>query len=311
MEGPIGGLGAQLQLEIPPGIGEQVSSMRPSSARYSFGTSTRQNRMNLAMPEFKYSDVDRLGRETPGAVYDLPAAVGTAPTTVFGTGPRVADHSTRYPDSSVDLAFATVDSQKVKYPTARNFLFGTEARDEIKNAEILKRHPQAGMLKESPGCIYDPDDTRARPMSAPLWTMRPKTPIQASRPQTSERVGPNSYRAQEAIGTQPLSTKKTGRASSFSRAARFPTSRRDGDGDGGGEGPPPSSMGRQVDGRFKSQPCCGFGSGTRDKRSRTAYLQVQKDMGPRGNMAPPHLEHPRVARQQEIIRYGSNRPKIQ
>lgn len=266
--------------------------------------------MNLALPEFKYSDVDRLGRETPGAVYDLPATVGTAPTMVFPTGPRVADHGTKYPDSSVDLAFATVDSQKVKFPSARTMLFGTEARDEIKNSEILKRHPQAGMLRESPGCIYDPDDTCARPMSAPLWTMRPKTNMVTSRPQTSERVGPNTYRTQEAIGNQPLSTKKTGRSSSFGRASRFPKARPDND--GGGEGYcPNSAMGRQVDGRFKSQPRCGFGTGTRDNRSRTAYLQTAKDQGPKGKMAPARCEHPKIARQQEIIRYGSNRPKIQ
>merc|ERR1719230_1704360 len=194
------GPGGQLHLEIPPGIGEQPSSMRPSSARFSFGTSTRDQRKNLALPEFKNTDVDRLGRETPGAVYDLPNTVGMAPTMVFPTGPRVAENAKKYPDSSVDLAFATVDSQRVKYENPRHAVFGTEARDEIKNSEILVRHPQAGMLKESPGCIYDPDDTCARPRSAPLWTMRPKTPVQGSRPQTGERVGPNSYRCQEAIG---------------------------------------------------------------------------------------------------------------
>lgn len=299
-------------LEIPPGIGEQPSSMRPSSARYSFGTSTRADRTRVAIPHTrgnaKKDDVDRIGRTSPGAIYDIPEMLGRAPTNVFGTQPRETTARYQYPDSSTDLSYGVVDSQKVKFRSARRAVMGTEPRDEIRNAEILARDPDAGKLKESPGAIYEPDDTKARPNSAPLWTMRPKTPINEGRTATGTRVGPNSYRTQEAIGPQVSSKKKTARSSSFGRASRFPTTKKQTG--GADDGDAISSMGRQVNGRYKSHPSCSFGSSTREHTARTAFLQVAKDMGPRGKMAPPRVEHPNIAPQREFIDFGSKTPRF-
>eukprot|EP00435_Cladocopium_sp_Y103_P006756 s2046_g2.t1 len=70
---------------------------------------------------------------------------------------------TNYPDSSVDLTCATVDSQKVKFPGSAQACFGTEMRMGIKNAEILVTNPNLMLGMESPGAAeYSPSQEAVR-----------------------------------------------------------------------------------------------------------------------------------------------------
>eukprot|EP00913_Durusdinium_trenchii_P003179 g2939.t1 len=68
-----------------------------------------------------------------------------------------------YPDSSVDLTCATVDSQKVKFAGSAHACFGSEMRMGIQNAEILVTNPNLMLGMESPGAAeYSPQEDAIR-----------------------------------------------------------------------------------------------------------------------------------------------------
>lgn len=67
----------------------------------------------------------KVGTVTPGPVYHVPSTVGKAPSFSFGSDVR--KHSgKKYPDSSVDLIGATVDTQKVKFHRTPQVHLGSE-----------------------------------------------------------------------------------------------------------------------------------------------------------------------------------------
>lgn len=85
-----------------------------------------------------------------GPIYGVPSTVGSAAKFTFG-GVDAAKQRSRTVESSVDLLGVIVDNQKFKYPSAKGVLFGTDSKDNIRNATILRNHPQAFYGVHSPG----------------------------------------------------------------------------------------------------------------------------------------------------------------
>jgi hypothetical protein len=274
-------------------IGHQASSLRPSSAGFSFGRSSR-------------SRLADAGKDSPGPVYLTPEAIGSAPTSVFGTASARAPNHYPYPPSSVDLlrSARSVDHADLKFPSARGTVFGTEMRGDVKNAEVLRNSPEAGYGKAGPGFVYNPNDKPARPKSAPVYTMRARTPIHQNRSSTPNRVAPNSYRSEVAIGVQHESKKKTAPRSTFSRSDRFGKSKESSGDVSMQTAPIISCFGNQKVSGFKSQPSAGFGSATRESRGKSGNHCSGKDGGPAGRMGPPRMPHPKTAPIKEQIRFG-------
>eukprot|EP00397_Hematodinium_sp_SG-2012_P025091 GEMP01026186.1.p1 GENE.GEMP01026186.1~~GEMP01026186.1.p1 ORF type:complete len:279 (+),score=39.23 GEMP01026186.1:45-881(+) len=272
--------------QCPPAIGEQPSSLRRSASSSVFSTASRASRLKCGDIAQRKSTADLYARQSPGAIYDLPLWLGTAPTTRMA--PLPTSQSRRVLRDGEVVLTEPPDSQPFKYMRTPQFIF-TGRSDYIGSAKQL-------------GGLYDPDDAAcSRPASAPCWTMRPRTPIQGHRPQTPSSLGPNTYRPAVCIGKQALSTRKTAPAPRFSSAPRFrphPNNT-----DGAVKINLPSTMGKQVDGRYKSGPSFGFGSSTRDGRSRTGY---SAEKGPCGAQKA-RISHPKVAPQKEIIQWGSVR----
>lgn len=276
-------------------IGPQASSLRPSSAGYSFGRASRDR-------------IKEHGKDSPGPVYLIPEGIGSAPTSVFGSGPARSPNHYPYPPSSVDLlrSARSVDHADLKFPSARGTIFGTEMRGDIKNAAVLAHSPEAGYGKSGPGFVYNPNDKSARPKSAPVYTMRQRTPIMHNRPQTPNRVGPNSYRAETAIGVQRDSKKKTAPRSTFSRSDRFGRQQESMGDVSMQTAPIISCFGNQKVSGFKSGPSVGFGTATRESRGKAGNHVSAKDGGPAGRMGPPRMPHPKTAPIKEQIRFGFN-----
>merc|ERR1712166_1374064 len=122
----------------------------------------------------------------------------------------------KYPDTSVDLTSAVVDSQKNKYHTTKGVHFGTEQKDSMKNSVLLKAHPQANIGMQSPGPFaYDPKDKDVTRPTEPKFSLGSKTKILSTSVQTPRNVGPGSYPPTTAMGEQPSSSKKSQPSWSF------------------------------------------------------------------------------------------------
>lgn len=274
-------------------IGPQASSLLVSSSGFTF---SRAQRAGMGA-----------GKDSPGPVYTIPDTMGSASTSVFGTGPQRSSNAYPYPPSSVDLTLATgADPADLRFHSARGTVFGTEARGESRNAELLRCSPETGYGKFGPGFVYNPNDRPARPKSAPAYSIRTRTQAGAVRPQTPNRVGPNSYRQAGSIGPQTDSRKKTAPRSTFGRADRFGKTKQ-AEGDVAMQtAPVMSCFGRQNVAGYRSQPSVGFGTATRSNRDRTSAVMGNKDGGPVANMLPPRMPHPKTAPVKEQIRYGFN-----
>eukprot|EP00929_Paragymnodinium_shiwhaense_P034795 TRINITY_DN18890_c0_g1_i1.p1 TRINITY_DN18890_c0_g1~~TRINITY_DN18890_c0_g1_i1.p1 ORF type:complete len:309 (+),score=54.97 TRINITY_DN18890_c0_g1_i1:116-1042(+) len=274
-------------------LGRQQDSSKPSQPAYSFGTGQRDVARNKVYMSVKH-DKKKAILNSPGPVYSVPSTVGDAPRFGFGTDDQRKHDKAKYPDSSVDLTGATVDSQKVKFPTTPRVHFGTESRMNTKNAEILRAHPGLGLGMESPGALeYSPDETKITGV-APQYSFGPKAGVESqgqkpcvrlTLPLTSvpRHVGPGSHQQPSALGEQPTSARPSAPSWGFGSAskdsARKNADRRLLDSD-----PHFSSLGKQVVSSARSAPQCGFGTSTREHTARTQLMISAGDVGPIAKM---------------------------
>lgn len=281
-----------------PSIGKQDNSQKKTAPAHAFGTCSRERRQKVFMG--KELETTKCTMNSPGPVYSLATSVGEGAQYGFGTAPQRLHGRAKYPDTSVDLTGATVDSQKCKFPTTKGVVFGTEQVGEMKNAVLLKSHPQASYGKASPGpTAYTPRDKDVTKVSEPKFSLGEKTKILSAKSQTPRNVGPGSYPPPTSMGGQPSSGKKSMPSWSFGNSKRMPPLRKsDAVLD---PNPELSAFGSQVSSSKKSAASYGFGTATREHKAKTFLVQTGLDTGPRGQWPTPRQHHPVLATEKEII----------
>jgi len=282
-------------------MGKQDNSQKKTASSYSFGSCSRDRH---AEKVFMSEDHERrkATMASPGPVYSIPSAVGEGPGYGFGTAPQREHGRAKYPDTSVDLTGATVDSQKNKFHTTKNVHFGTEQKDNMKNSVLLKTHPQACMGLVSPGPFaYDPKDKDVTRPKEPRYSLGEKTKILSTQAQTPRNVGPGSYPPTKAMGEQASSSKRSQPSWSFGNSARMPPLKKSDE--VLDPNPELSSFGKQVVSSKKSSAHYGFGTATREHKAKTFLVQLGLDKGPRNEWATPRQYHPKLATEKELLRH--------
>eukprot|EP00439_Symbiodinium_sp_Y106_P049975 s2961_g6.t1 len=289
-------------------VGRQTNSKKETCPAYSFGTSSREVFLSP-----KLTPRAKAGLVSPGPIYDVPTSVGNGPgpggaesvedlftplQSLFRpSNPKLPSQKeeqrphiggAQYPDSSVDLTCAVVDSQKVKFGGPSFVRFGTESRAVYKNAEVLVTNPNLMLGMESPGAFFCLDFGERMPFT--------KTPPRLMLPVTGtpRSVGPASHRQPAGIGRQPLSARRS--SPSWSLGGSTMPSKND-EGPMLDTAPQYSCLGRQVNSTSKTSANCTFGKATREKRSRMTMCMTKTDRGPAGAMTKQqfHLDLPRTA----------------
>eukprot|EP00747_Dinoflagellata_sp_TGD_P200443 gnl/TRDRNA2_/TRDRNA2_73853_c0_seq1.p1 gnl/TRDRNA2_/TRDRNA2_73853_c0~~gnl/TRDRNA2_/TRDRNA2_73853_c0_seq1.p1 ORF type:complete len:312 (+),score=21.89 gnl/TRDRNA2_/TRDRNA2_73853_c0_seq1:85-1020(+) len=279
-------------------IGLQKNSLRPSSARYSIPRAPR-----------KYLDEPEV---SPGPIYDCRTVKEEGRSTVIGTGPQIT-YLKPYPyQDMTDSPDAKIpDNAELRFRAAPRATFGYEERaGKVLRGDLARVSPEHSLGVESPGFVYNPDDRKVRPRSAPSYTMRGRGGPEAgnsrgggasSRTATPSKVAPNSYRHEAALGKQIDSRRKTARSSSFSRAERFPAPKQS-TGDLTAECVSvDSSFGRQRVAGRNSAPSAAFGYATRAGEARRPPVCIAADRPASARMGPPRMPHPPLSSRQEQI----------
>jgi hypothetical protein len=285
-----------------PSIGKQDSSQKPTAPAHSFGSCSRDRQHHKVFLSEDH-ETRKATMYSPGPVYSIPSAVGEGPSYGFGTAPQRHHGRAKYPDTSVDLTGATVDSQSCKFHATKGVVFGTEQKAETNNTVLLKTHPQAHFGKESPGpTAYTPRDKDVTRQTEPRYSLGEKTKILSTKAQTPRNVGPGSYPPTASMGEQPSSAKKSMPSWSFGNSKRMPPLRKsDAVLD---PNPDLSAFGQQVLSGKKSSAYFGFGTATRDHKAKTFLVQTPLDKGPRATMPTPRQHHPKLAPEKEIIKHS-------
>mmetsp|Transcript_49109 Transcript_49109/g.92048 ORF Transcript_49109/g.92048 Transcript_49109/m.92048 type:complete len:310 (+) Transcript_49109:83-1012(+) len=295
-------------------VGRQMDSKKETCPAYSFGTSSREVAAMKVFVSPKLTLRAKAGLNSPGPVYDVPTSVGVGPGYAFPQEeqrPHIG--GAQYPDSSVDLTCALVDSQKVKFGGPAYVRFGTESRNSHKNAEILVTNPNLMLGKESPGAAeYSPQDkpiVRQQPKYS-FGPVEERVPFSKTTPRlmlpatgTPRTVGPASHRMPAGIGRQPQSARRSSPAWSISGSVM--PSKYD-EGPMLDTAPQYSCLGKQVVSTSKTSANCAFGKSTREKRTRMAMCMTQPDRGPAGDMVKQrfHADLPKTALAPAAKRYG-------
>jgi hypothetical protein len=292
-------------------VGPQRSSLRSTSARYSFPRSARLAEERAA----------RLGEETPGpGLYDYASALkgvsvvmGTARSdrgSVATSGKHQQEQSHARDDEYED---DVPDTGRFRFNAPPRPTFGHEERGgKVMDSELLRSCPDHGYGTNSPGLVYSPDDSRVRPRSAPSFTMRKReAAANQQRSSTPSKVAPGSYAGarEDAIGVQRTSRRRSASASSFGRADRFSAPK-------SASGTltdecysAPSDFGDPRTGRRSSASHATFGKSTREAASRAGVRRSAGDRPVGAKISRPNLPHPPVAPRKEILRYGDNLSK--
>lgn len=302
-------------------IGRQADSKKETCPAYSIGTEgyTGQGYREVqAMKVFlsrKLTQRIQQGRTAPGPHYDVPKHMGRGPAFAFPQEEqRPPLGGPYYPDSSVDLTCATVDSQKVKFAGSAHACFGSEMRMGIQNAEILVTNPNLMLGMESPGAAeYSPQEDAIRRRHPKYsfadnveerWQhMKPTSRMSLPPSGTPRTVGPNSHRMPSGIGQQPLSARRSSPAWSLS-GQKLDMSSAD-LGPYLDTAPAFSSLGRQVVSTSKSSGTCAFGKASRETAQKMAMCMTHTDRGPAGQMKKLnfHMDLPKTA-PASVKRYG-------
>lgn len=279
-------------------LGAQPNSMKPSQPCFKFGTATRDDVAKVYVS--KEHDKLTSGRWSPGAIYQLPSSVRKGCSFSFGKAPRSSGRADRYTDSSVDLTFATVDNQKFKFRDARMILFGTSARDSIKDGAMLIHNPQAFYGRGSPGpTAYSPPVPVDRNCQ-PCYHFGMKTKVLASECQTPANVGPGIYPLPASVGPQADSTKPNLPCFKFARAPR--QRQRELDQPVTALEAEKPSIGRQFSSKLPNAPQVPFGNASRAQWNRLAPVFSEKDK-PIAH-PPPRIQHPTLPLERDIVRYS-------
>jgi len=209
-------------------------------------------------------------------------------------------------DSNAELNIL-VDSQQFKYGRDSTMIIGTEPRGRLKDAELIKNHSAAFFGRESPGPAaigeaYGPNFLPTKPKLAKGIIPFPGKPKGTKVNSQPDNVGPGLYpRKDVSFGPQNLSHRRNQPVNAFGQAPKFGRTRNadsisllDA---------AKSSLGKQVLSRSRSAPCFGFGTASRDHRSKTGCYILPEDKGPAkdGHM---HMYHPPIQQQKMIVKYS-------
>mmetsp|Transcript_46334 Transcript_46334/g.91835 ORF Transcript_46334/g.91835 Transcript_46334/m.91835 type:complete len:317 (-) Transcript_46334:179-1129(-) len=278
-------------------IGRQLNSTKETFPEYSFGTQSREVQTKKVF--FSGGHEQRKGTMiSPGPVYKTPSYLGEGPKHSFGTDDQRKHAWAKYPDSSVDLTCATVDSQRVKFPSTKGVHFGTEGRMNKRNGEIIRVHPGLVHGEDAQESLWNTPDMTKVTTRAPEYSFGPKGEIQSdgrvprrlplplmASPRT---LGPGSHTMPSAVGGQPLSARTSAPSWGFSRDQRSKSAR--GDRQLYDCGVDLSSMGRQVLAGAPSGPQHSFGTSTRTDRRKSVLIRHPDDLSPGERM--PKLNFP-------------------
>lgn len=269
-------------------LGHQHDSQRETRPCYSFGTGTReagQSKVFISKDHQKRSAI----LKSPGPVYSKPTTVGMNPRYCFGTEERRSVKA-KYPDSSVDLTGAVVDTQDIKFASTQGVLFGTEARMQA-TGEVVKNNPAIVLGMESPSAFeHSPEDTQVL-KKAPEYSFGPAGGVDGKKNVvppingigcTPRQVGPGSYSMPPGLCAQVHSIRSTAPSHGFGTSPRMRERRAQ------SQmlelSPELSSLGKQVVSKATSSPRCQFGKSTRDGAAKTTMCFTQIDRGPAGYM---------------------------
>lgn len=258
-------------------LGAQADSTKRSAPGHSFGTAKVGVKLFISK---KLEKTSKTGTVTPGPVYHVPSTVGAAPSFGFGSDEQRKHPSAKYPDASVDLIGATVDTQKVKFHSTPQVHMGSEDRSSLKNAEIIRTNAELAMGLESPGALeYFPKEVHK---AVPAYSFasknaserKPENRVQLLQMSTPRNIGPGSHVPATSLGHQPTSPRRN--APAWTMTGKSP---RD-------YGQPEllaiedkvfSSIGKQVLSTIRSPPGVGVSKSTRDQSNRTALYVGEKD----------------------------------
>jgi len=278
-------------------IGRQINSNKETFPEYSFGTQSREVQTKKVF--FSGGHEQHKGTMiSPVPVYKTPSCLGEGPKHSFGTDDQRKHAWAKYPDSSVDLTCASVDSQRVKFPSTKGVHFGTEARMNKNNGEIIRVHPGLVHGLDSQDTLECTPDMTTVTRKAPQYSFGPKgeiisdgrVPRRLPLPLTASPryLGPGSHTMPSAIGDQPLSARTSAPCWGFGSEQRSKSARGTRQLYDSGVGL--SSMGRQVLAGAPSGPQHSFGTSTRDDRNKAVLIRHADDLGPGARM--PRLNFP-------------------
>lgn len=298
---------------LPSSLGKQSHSSRSTLPSYSISRVGRHQREAAYVTE-EHQRTAHIGREGPGPIYKLPAAISHGSAVNFTKGKQcefsnIRPEDGRYTNDELQI---DVDSQPVKYRRDPTLVFGTEPKGELKSAELLENHSAAFYARSSPGPAnyggrYGPGPS-ADPVTRPRIGKSGPFGIKLKsgwmdNPQTPKDVGPGLYpRKDTAIGPQKLTQRKNQSVHLFQKQEKFPK----------GKGPyhdpisvldvARSSLDKQVSSRNKSEPKIGFGTGTRDGLTRSTRCVTSLDQGPKATMPRMSLSMPRLPTENQVMR---------
>lgn len=265
-------------------IGVQPNSLRKTSSMVSLPKAARSEweLIHISRAHDKLTP----NKDSPGPIYEVPSTVGKARVSKFGTGPQRYVCKSNLSESSTDLLGIVPDNQKFLYPGLRSVNFGTDSRDVIKNATILKNHPQAFFGTHSPGpAMYTLPDL----MGKNKVSIASRTKQLGAVSQTPNTVGPGSYDT----------------CTSFSQGCLFPIAKQRPDNDvpngrcsGLYNTKPPGSIGPQTNSLKRSAPRAVLGSQTRSQWRKVALVGMERPLKLR-------LPHPVLPPRMETIKHSS------
>lgn len=276
-------------------IGKQDSSLKPTVAAFSFGTSSKEQLSKMYLT--KELDKKRVPDCSPGPVYSISYFPGkSSPRYGFGTSQKLASSGDPYGESAIDGSVVSANRlalEDLKFRQHGSAVFGYDARDEIKNSAVTMCHPFAGMGMGSPGpTAYCPDPVVVQERR-PRYTFNGRREGAMTKEQaTPRRVGPGSYQVDEsAIGPQYASARKTQMGYTFGRDAKSRYTPR---AQGMERNTDLSSLGKQVLSTGKSSAAYGFGTSTREHPS------MQNKRSGRCK----RLHHPPLDLERERVKYS-------
>mmetsp|Transcript_58063 Transcript_58063/g.138149 ORF Transcript_58063/g.138149 Transcript_58063/m.138149 type:complete len:302 (+) Transcript_58063:111-1016(+) len=285
-------------LGLPPtdaAFGSQRSSLRASSARYSFPRSSRS--------------CEDAGAGPGPALYDVGSAADKhIPSATFGLAARDLDGVEAHQNDFVGQEPSQEYQFDSRYLRSARAVFDKAPRDAMAaDLEYLRASPDHAYLREGPGFIYNPDGTKASGRRTPGYTMpRASSRRSSSVSSTPAGVAPGVYgTAEQAFGPQCNSRRSSARASSFGRAARF-------------AGPKQASGGVNEESRtplrssfappsrvskHKKAPSASFGTASRGLGSAAGFPDKSSVAA---KLGPAKMPHPVLPTRHEALRYDSD-----
>jgi hypothetical protein len=273
--------------------------MFASSPDFSFPRATRELRGKIHISR----EHDQLtpNISTPGPIYDIPSSLGRMHSCTFGKSLRALPNPPcdTYQGASIP-SDATLNPSMVRSVSSISVGIGTEDRQEIRNAAVMKYNPQAFFGTESPG----PATYSVQPKwGSPKYTIGSRTDSLGAKPQTSVEVGPGSYphasycgksQFQSHVVNQPVYS--FGKVSANASPDPLITNRHQKLG-----GSAIDSLGPQVSSKNPTAPRSVMGSQTREQWSKLAIVHTDNT----GNPTIHTFRIPRILPRAELIKWSS------